>query len=130
MPDELWAGALDFVQETGIKTIPMEKKCKKAKWLSREALQIAVKRREAKSKGKKERYKHLNAEFQRIARRHKEAFLSDQYKEIEENNRMGKTRDLFKKIRDTKGTFHAKMGSIKDRNSMDLTEAKDIKTRW
>ncbi|KAM7244826.1 hypothetical protein CapIbe_003352 [Capra ibex] len=108
----------------------MEKKCKKAKWLSEEALQIAVKRREAKSKGEKERYKHLNAEFQRIARRDKKAFLSDQGKEIEENNRMGKTRDLFKKIRDTKGTFHAKMGSIKDRNGMDLTEAEDIRKRW
>ena len=108
----------------------MEKKCKKAKWLSREALQIAVKRREAKSKGEKERYMLLNAEFQRIARRDKKAFLSDQCKEIEENNRMGNTRDLFKKIRDTKGTFHAKMGSIKDRNGMDLTEAEDIKKRW
>ena len=109
-----------------IKTIPMEEKCKKTKWLSGEALQIAVKRREAKSKGEKERYKHLNAEFQRIARRDKKAFLRDQWKEIEENNRMGKTRDLFKKIRDTKGTFCAKMGTIKDRNDMDLTEAKDI----
>ena len=118
----------DIVQETGIKTIPMEKKCKKAKWLSEEALQIAVKRREAKSKGEKERYKHLNAEFQRIARRDKKAFFSDQCKEIEENNRMG--RDLFKKIRDTKETFHAKMGSIKDRNDMDLIEAEDIKKRW
>ena len=108
----------------------MEKKCKKAKWLSGEALQVAVKRREAKSKGEKERYEHLNAEFQRIARRDKKAFLSDQCKEIEENNRMGKTRDLFKKIRDTKGTFHANMGSIKDRNDMDLREAKDIKKRW
>ena len=108
----------------------MEKKCKKAKWLSAEALQIAVKRREAKSKGEKERYKHLNAEFQRIARRDKKAFLSDQCKEIEENNRMGKTRDLFKKIGDTKGTFYAKMSSIKDRNGMDLTEAEDIKKRW
>ena len=107
----------------------MEKKCKKAKWLSEEALQIAVKRREAKSKGEKERYCHLNAEFQRIARRDKKAFLRDQCKEIEENNRMEKTRDLFKKIRDTKGTFHAKMGLIKDRNSMDPTEAEDIK-RW
>ena len=113
----------DIVQETGIKTIPMEKKCKKVKWLSEEALQIAVKRREVKSKEEKERYSHLNAEFQRIARRDKKAFLSDQCKEIEENNRMGKTRDLFKKIRDTKGTFHAKMGLIKDRSSMDLTEA-------
>ena len=117
----------DIVQETGIKTIPMEKKCKKAKWLSGEALQIAVKRREAKSKGEKERYKHLNAKSQRIARRDKKAFLSDQCKKIEGNNRMGKTRDLFKKIRDTKGTFHAKMSSIKDRNGMDLTEAEDIK---
>ena len=107
-----------------------EKKCKKAKWLSEEALQIAVKRREAKSKAQKERYSHLNAEFQRIARRDKKAFLSDQCKEIEENNRMGKTRDLFKKIRDTKGTFYAKMGSIKDRNFMDLTEAEDIKKKW
>ena len=105
----------------------MEKKCKKAKWLSEEALQIAVKRREEKSRGEKEKYKHLNAEFQRIARRDKKAFLSDQCKEIEEKNRMGKTRDLYKKIRDTKGTFHAKMGSIKDRNGMDLTEAEDIK---
>ena len=108
----------------------MEKKCKKAKWLSGEALQIAVKRREAKSKGDKERYTHLNAEFQRIARREKKAFLSDQCKEIEENNRMGKTRDLFKKIRDSRGTFHAKMGSIKDRNGMDLTETEDISKRW
>ena len=121
VPDELRKEVHDIVQETEIKTIPMEKKCKKAKWLSGKALQIAVKRREAKSKGEKERYKHLNAEFQRIARRDKKAFFSDQCKEIEENNRMGKTRDLFKKIRDTflylyKGTFHAKMGSIKDRN--------------
>ena len=116
MPDELWTEVCDIVQETGIKTIPKKKKCKKAKWLSEEALQIAVKRREAKSKGEKERYTHLNAEFQRIAWRNKKAFLSDQCKEIEENNRMGKTRDLFKKIRDTKGTFHAKMGTIKDRN--------------
>ena len=108
----------------------MEKKCKKAKWLSGEALQIAVKRRKAKSKGEKERYKHLNAEFQRIARRDKKALLRDQCKKIEASNRMGKTRDLFKKIRDTKGTFHAKMGSIKDRNGMDLTEAEDIKKRW
>ena len=121
MPDELWTEVRDLVQETGIKIIPMEKKCKKAKWLSGEALHIAVKTREAKSKGEKERYKHLNAEFQRIARRNKQAFLSDQCKEIEENNRMGKTRDLFKKSKDTKGTFHAKMGSIKDRNGMDLT---------
>ena len=120
----------DIVQETGIKTIPKKKKCKKAKWLSEEALQIAVKRREVKSKGVKERYTHLNAEFQRIARRDKKAFLSDQCKEIEENNRMGKTRELFKKIRDTKGTFHAKMGSIKDRDCRNLTEAEDIKKRW
>ena len=122
MPEELWTEVRDIVQETGIKTIPMEKKCKKAKWLSGEALQIAVKRREAKSKGEKERYKHLNAEFQRIARRDKKAFLSNQCKEIDKNNRMGKTRDLFKKIRDTKGTFHAKMGSIKDRNGRELKE--------
>ena len=124
--DELWTEVSDTVQETGIKTIPMKKKCKKAKWLSGEALQIAVKRREENSKGEKERYKHLNAEFQRIARRDKKAFFSDQCKEIEEKNRMGKMRDLFKKIRDTKGTFHAKMGSIKDRNGMDLTEAEDM----
>ena len=114
----------------GIQTIPKKKKCKKAKWLSEEALQIAVKRTEAKSKGEKKRYTHLYAEFQRIARRDKKAFLSDQCKEIEENNRMGKTRDLFKKIRDTKGKFHAKMGSIKNRNGMDLKEAEDIKKRW
>ena len=130
VPDELWNEVCDTVQETGIKTIPMEKKCKKAKWLSWEALQIAVKRREAKSKGEKERYRHLNSVFQRIARRDKKAFFSNQCKEIEEKNRMGKTRDLFKRIRDTKGTFHAKMGSIKDRNGMDLTEAEDIKKRW
>ena len=127
---KLWMEVRAIVQETGIKTIPMEKKCKKAKWLSEDALQIAVKKRESKSKGEKERYKHLNAEFQRIARRDKKAFLSDQCKEIEENNRMGKTRDLFKKTRDTKGTFHAKTGSIKDRNGMDLTEAEDIMKRW
>ena len=120
----------DIVQETGIKTIPMEKKCNKAKWLSEEALQIAVKIREAKSKGEKERYSHLNAEFQRIARRDKKAFLSDQCREIEEIDRMGKTRDLFKNIRDIKGKFQAKMGLIKDRNGMDLTEAEDIKKRW
>ena len=130
VPDELWTEVPDTVQETGIKTIPKEKKCKKAKWLSEEGLQIPVKRREAKSKGEKERYTHLNAEFQRIAKRDKKAFLSNQCKEIEENNRMGKTTDLFKKIRDTKGTFHAKMGSIKDRNGMDLTEAEDTKRRW
>ena len=120
----------DTVQETGIKTVPKKKKCKKAKWLSEEALQIAVKRREVKSKGEKERYTHLKAMFQRIARSDKKAFLSDQCKETEENNRMEKTRELFKKIRDTKGTFHAKMGSIKDSNSKDLTEAEDIKKRW
>ena len=130
MPDELWTEICDTAQETGIKTIPKKKKCKKANWLSEEALQIAVKRREAKSKGEKERYIPLTAEFQRIARRDKKAFLSDQCKDIEEKNRMGKTRDLFKKIRDAKGTFHAKMGSIKDRNGMDLTEAEDIKKRW
>ena len=128
VPDELRNEVRDIVQETGIKNIHMEKKCKKAKWLSGEALQIAVKR-QAKSKGEKERYKHLNAEFQRIARRDKKAFLSDQGKEIEEKNRMGKTRDLFKKIRGTNGTFHAKMGLIKDRNGMDLTEAEAIKKR-
>ena len=122
MPDELWTEVPDIVQETAIKTIPKKKKCKKAKWLSGEALQIAMKRREAKSKGEKERHKHLNAEFQRIARRDKKAFLSDQCKEIEENNGVGKTIDLFKKIRDTKGTFHAKMGTIKDRNGINLTE--------
>ena len=130
VPDEQWNEVRDIVQETGTKTIPMEKKCKKAKCLSGEALQIAVKRREAKSKGEKERYKYLNAEFQRIARRDKKAFLSDQCKEIEENNRMGKTRDLFKKIRDTKGPYRAKMSSIKDRNGIDITEAEDIKKRW
>ena len=127
VPDELWTEVCYIVQETGSKTTPKKKKCKKAKWLSEEALQIDVKKREMKSKGEKERYTHLNAEFQRIARRDKKAFLSNQCKEIEENNRMGKTRDLFKKIRDTKGIFHAKMGSIKDRNGMDLTEAEDIK---
>ena len=120
----------DIVQEAGIKTNPKKKKCKKAKWLSEEGLQIAVNRREAKGKGEKQRYTHVNTEFQRIARRNKKAFLRDQCKEIEENNRMGKTRDLFKKIRGTKETFHAKMGSIKDRNGMDLTEAEDIKKRW
>ena len=116
VPDELWTEVHDIVQETGIKTIPMEKKCKKAKWVSEEPLQTAVKRREVKSKGEKERYSHFNAEFQRIARRYKKAFLSDQCKDIEGNKRMGMTRDLFKKIRDTKGTFHAKMGSMQDRN--------------
>ena len=113
-----------------MKTIPKKKKCKKAKWLSEEVLQIALKRREAKSKGEEERYTHLNAEFQSIAKREKKAFLSNSCKEIEENNRMGKTRDLFKKIRDTKGAFHENMGSIKDRNGMNLREAKDIKKRW
>ena len=116
VPDELWMEVHDIVQETGIKTIPKKKKCKKAKWLSGEVLQIAVKRREVKGKGEKERYTHLNKEFQRIASRDKKAFLSDQCREIEENNRMGKTRDLFKKMRDIKGIFHAEMGSIKDRN--------------
>ena len=130
VPGELWMEVCDIVQETGIKTIPMEKKCKRAKWMSEEPLQISVKRKEAKSKGEKERYSHLNAEFQRIARRDKKAFLRDQCKEIEENNRMGKTRDLFKKIRDTKGTFHAKMGSIKNRNGMDPTEEDNTKKRW
>ena len=130
MPDELWTEVRDIVQETGIKTIPKKKKCKKAKWLSEQALQTAVKRREVKGKGKKERYTHLNAEFQSIARRDKKAFVSDQCKETEENNRMGKTRDLFKKIRDTTRIVHAKLGSIKDRNCMDLTEAEDIKKRW
>ena len=125
IPDELWTEVCDIVQETGIKTIPMENKCKKAKWLSGEALQTAVERREAKSKGEKERYKHLNAEFQRIARRDKKAFLNYQCKEIEEKNRMGKTRDLFKRIRDIKGIFHAKISSIKDRNGMPLTQAED-----
>ena len=114
VPEEIWTEVHDIAQEAVIKTMPKKKKCKKANWLSEEALQIAVKRREAEGKGEKERYTHLNAEFQRIARKDKKAFLSDQCKEIEENNRMGKTRDLFKKIRDTKGTFHAKMGTIKD----------------
>ena len=126
--DELWMEVRGIVQ--GARPSPKKKKCKKAKWLSEEVLQIAVKRREEKSKGEKERYKHLNAEFQRIARRGKKAFHSDQCKKIEENKRMGKTRDFLKKIRDTKGTFHAKMGSIKDRNGMELTEAEDIKKRW
>ena len=127
VPEELWTEVCDIVQEAVIETIPKKKKCKKAKWLSEEALQIAEKRREAKGKGEKEGYIHLTAEFQRIARRDKKAFLSDQCKEIEENNRMGKTRDLFKNIRDTKETVHAKMGTTKDRNDMDLTEAEDIK---
>ena len=129
VPEELWTEVCDTVQEAVIKTIPKKKKCKKSKWLSEEALQVALNRREVKGKGEKERYSHLNVEFQRIVRRDKKAFLSDQCKEIEENDRMGRTRGLFKKIRDTKGIFHAKMGSIKDRNGMDLTEADDIK-RW
>ena len=124
VPDELWMEVCDTVQETGIKTIPKKKKCKKPKWLSEEALHIAVKRREVKIKVEKERYSHVNAEFQRIARIDKKAFLGDQCREIEENNRMGKTRDLFKKIRDTKETFHVKTGSIKDRNDMDLKETR------
>ena len=128
--EELWMEVCDTAQDSVIKTIPKKMKCKKAKWVSGEALQTAEKRREAKGEGEKERYTHLNAEFQIIVRRDKKAFLSDQCKEIEENKRMGKTRDLFKKIRDTKGTFHAKMGTIKDRNGMDLTEAEDIKKRW
>ena len=128
MPDELWMKVCDIVQKTGIKTIPKKKKCKKAKWLSEEALQIALKRRDMKGKGEKERYAHLNAEFQRIDRRDKKAFLSDQCKEIEEKNRMEKTRDLFKKIIDPKRIFHAKMVTIKDRNGMELTE--NIKKRW
>ena len=130
VPEELWTDIRDIVQEAVIKTIPKKKKCKKGEWFSEETLQAAMKRREAKRKGEKERYTHLNAEFQRIARRDKKAFLSDQCNEMKENNRMGKTRDLFKKIRDIKGTFHAKMGSIKDRNGMDLTEAEGIKKRW
>ena len=130
MTEDLWTALRDIVQKAETKTIPKKKKYKKAKWLSEGALQIAVKRREAKGKEEKERYSHLNAEFQRKAMRDKKAFLSDQCKEIEENNRMGKTRDLFKKIRDTKGNFHAKMDSIKDRNGMDLTEAEDIKKTW
>ena len=129
VPEELWTEVGDTVQEAVIKTMPKKKKCKKAKWLFKEALQIAEKRREDKGKGENERYSHLNAEFQRIARRDKKVFLSDQSKEIEENNRMGKTRDLFKKIRDTKGRFHAKMGSIKNRNGIGLTEAEDVKKR-
>ena len=125
VPEELWTEVCNIVQEAVIKTIP-KKNCKKAEWSSEQTLQIAEKRREAKGKGENERYIHLNAEFQRIARRDKKAILSDECKEIEENNRMGKTRDLFKKIRDTKGTSHAKLGSINDRNGRDLTEAKDI----
>ena len=130
VPEELWMETHDIVQETVFKTIPKKKKCKKAKWLSKEALQITVKRKDAKGKGEIERYTHLNAEFQRIARRYKKAFLSEQCKEIEETNRTGKARDLFKNIRDTKGTFYAKMNMVKDRNSKDLTETEDIKKRW
>ena len=129
VPEELWTEVRDIVQEAVIKTIPEKNKCKKAKWSSEETLQIAEKRREAKGKREKDRYIHRNVEFQRMARRDKKAFLSDQCKEIEENNRMRKTRDLFKKIRDTKGIFHAKMVTVKDRNSMDLTEAEDIKKK-
>ena len=128
VPEELWMEVHDTVQEADIKSIPKKKKCRRAKWLSEEALQTAMKRREAKGKGEKERYTHLNAEFQRIVRRGKKGFLGDQCKEIEENNRMGKTGNLFKKIRDTKGTFNTKMGTIKVRNGMDLTE--DIKKKW
>ena len=130
VPEELWTEVRNIIQEAVIKTIPKKKKCKKAKWLSEEDLQISEKRREVKGRGEKERYTYLNAEFQRIAWRDKKAFLSDQCKEIEENNRMGKTRDILKKIRDTRGTFHAKMSTIKDRNGMDLTEVEDIKKRW
>ena len=126
VPKELWTEVCDTVQETGIKIIPKKKKCKKERCLSEEALQVAEKRREANGTREKERYTHLNAEFQRIAQREKKAFLSDQCKEIEENKRMRKTRNLFKKIRDTKGTFHAKMCSIKDRNGMNLTKAEDF----
>ena len=128
--EELWMEVHDTVQEVVIKIISKKKKCKKAKWFSKEVLQIVEKRREAEGKGERERYTHLNAELQRTAREDKKAFLSDQCKEIEENTRMGKTRDLFKKMQDTKGSFHAKMGTIKDRNGMDLTEAEDIKKRW
>ena len=130
VPKELWTKVGDVVQEAVIKTIPKKKKSRKAKWLSEEALQITEKRREAKGKEEKEIYTHLNSEFQRITRRDKKVFLSDQCKEIEENNRMGKTRNLFKKIRDIKGTFHEKMSTIKDRNGRDLTEAENIKKRW
>ena len=130
VPEELWTEVHDIVQEVVIKTILNKKKCKKAKELSEEVLQIAQKRKDVKGKGEKERYTHLNAEFQRITRRDKKAFLSDQCKEIEENNRIGKTRDVFKKIRYNTGTFHAEMGTIKNRNGMDLTEADNIKKRW
>ena len=130
VPDELWMEVRDIVEKTGIKIIPKKKKCKKAKWISEEALNSCEKKRSEKQRRKGKIYTHLNEEFQRIAMRDKKAFLSNQCKEIEENNRIGKPRDLFKKIRDTKGLFHAKMGSIKDRNGMDLTEAKGIKKRW
>ena len=130
MPKELWTEVCDIVEEAMIEITPKKEKCKKAKWLSDKVLQIAEKRREVKGKGEKERYTHLNAEFQRIARKDKKAFLSHHRKEIQENNRMGKTRDLFKKIRDTKGTFHAKMGTIKDRYGTGLTETEDIKKMW
>ena len=130
LPDELWMEVGDIVQETGIKTIPKKKKCKKAKWLSEEVFQIAEKKREAKGKGEKERSIPLNAEFQRIPRKNKKAFLCDQCNQIEENKRIGKTRDFFKKIRDTKGIFHAEMGTIKDRNGMDLIKAENTKKRW
>ena len=130
MPEELWTEVCNIVQEVETKIIPKKTKCKKAKWLSEGALQIAVKRREVKSKGKRERYTQLHEEFQRIARRDMKAFLSEQCKELGENNRMGKTRDLFRKIGDTKGTLHVRMDMIKDRNSRDLTEAEEIKKRW
>ena len=130
VPEELWTEVCDILHEAGIKTIPRKKKWKKAKWLSEQALQIAEERREAKGKGEKERYTYLTAEFQRTARRDKKAFLHEQCKEIEGKKRLAKTKDLFKKMRDTKETFHAKMGTIKDRNGMDLTEAEDIKKRW
>ena len=130
MPEELWTEIRDIVEEAVIKNISEKKKCKNAKWLSEEALQVSEKRREAKGKGEKERYTHMNAEFQRIVRRDKKVFLSDQCKETEENNRMGKNRDLLKKVRYTKGTFHAKMGTIMDRNGMNLTDVEDIQKRW
>ena len=130
MPEELWMEVHNIVQQAVTKTIPKKKKHKKAKWLSEQALQIAVKRREVKSKGEKERYTHLNAEFRRTARTEKKAFLSEEWKEIEENNRIGKTRDLFQKTGDIKRRFPASMGTIKDRNSKDLTEAEEIKKRW
>ena len=130
MPEELWMEVHNTVQEVVTKTIPEKKKCKKVKWLSEEALQIAEKRREAKGKGERERYTQLNAEFRKTARRDNKAFLSEQSKEIEENSTMGKTRNIFKKIRDSKGTFHAKKGTIKDRKCKDLIEAEDIKKRW